>query len=161
MLRPFAEIVPPRVTGEPNLEAVRQPALGPGRMAAGSQRNEIVRGWHSMAMVYKVLTVGEWDEARRIGRYRGSADDERDGYIHLSTAAQLAGTLARHFAGRDGLVLVAIDPARLGPALRWEQARNGSLFPHLYGELDPSLARSTQPLPRNADGQHILPEGLA
>jgi uncharacterized protein (DUF952 family) len=111
--------------------------------------------------VYKVSTAAEWAEARRLGRYTGSADDQRDGFVHFSTAAQLPGTLARHFAGRPGLVLAAFDPARLGAALRWEPARDGSLFPHLYGDLDPSLAVSTITLALGPDGRHILPEGLA
>jgi uncharacterized protein (DUF952 family) len=116
-------------------------------------------------MVYKVCSIDEWAAALEAGVYVGSADDARDGFIHFSTAAQLPGTLARHFAdregrGREGLVLIALDAAELGTALKWEPARNGALFPHLYGTLDPSLARQRTPLEVGPDGRHILPGDL-
>ena len=116
-------------------------------------------------IVYKVCAARNWSEAKAAGRYLGSADDLRDGFIHLSTAAQLPGTLARHFSGKDGrgladLVLVALDAAQLGAALKWEPARDGARFPHLYGPLDPSLARRCVPLDIAADGRHILPGDL-
>ena len=116
-------------------------------------------------MVYKVCSSAEWATALQHKSYEGSADDLRDGFIHLSTRMQLPGTLARHFGdrtgrGMPGLLLVAIEPARLGPALKWEPARDGSLFPHLYGPLDPALAHSTLALEVGADGRHIVPGDL-
>ena len=112
-------------------------------------------------VVYKILGDAEWQAAQRAGLYGGSADDTRDGYIHLSTAGQLAGTVARHFRGQDNLVLVAISAARLGPSLRWEPSRGGDLFPHLYGPLDTSAAIGAQTLPLGPDGIPRLPEGIA
>lgn len=84
--------------------------------------------------IYKILRAGEWAVFRAEGRFAGSADDLRDGYIHLSTGDQLAGTLARHFAGEVGLVrlAVAVDG---DPALIWETSRAGAKFPHLYRAL--------------------------
>ena len=70
-----------------------------------------------------------WREAECRGSFSGAGIDQRDGYIHFSTAAQLQETAARHFAGQDGLTLVAVDESVLGPALKWEPARDGSLFP--------------------------------
>lgn len=82
----------------------------------------------------KIFRAGEWAAFRASGRFEGSADDVRDGFIHLSWPAQVAGTLARHFAGEAGLVL-----ARLGvgddPALRLEVSRGEATFPHLYRAL--------------------------
>jgi len=98
-------------------------------------------------LVYKVCPAHEWREAVAAGTYRGSAVDLRDGFIHFSTGAQLDETLRRHFAGQRDLVLVELDPADLGEALRWEPSRGGDLFPHLYGPLDVSLARRVSPLP--------------
>ncbi|MGE0702014.1 MAG: DUF952 domain-containing protein [Hyphomicrobiaceae bacterium] len=116
-------------------------------------------------MVYKILPASAWAEALSLGRYGGSADDLRDGYIHLSTARQLAGTLARHFSDdagrRPGLVVVTIDPGRLGAALKWEPARDGSLFPHLYAPLPAAAALDMAELHIGPDGRHILPERLA
>lgn len=117
-------------------------------------------------IVYKISGLTAWGEALAAGIYRGSPDDLRDGYIHLSTAPQIAGTLARHFSGAEnqghpGLVLAAFKSADLGAALRWEPARDGALFPHLYGPLDPRLAVSFHELLVGLDGRHVLPEGLA
>jgi uncharacterized protein (DUF952 family) len=86
-------------------------------------------------VIYKLLSAQEWAEALVRGHFAGSEVDVRDGYVHLSGPDQVVGTAAKHFAGRTGLVLLTVDPARLGPALRWESSRGGALFPHLYGTL--------------------------
>jgi uncharacterized protein (DUF952 family) len=96
----------------------------------------------SEALVFKIVRSHEWPPPGFA--YEGSPDDRRDGFIHLSTAAQIAGTLARHFAGEAGLLLVAADPAALGEALKWEPSRGGALFPHLYGPLPLSAVRSVK-----------------
>ncbi len=88
-----------------------------------------------MALVYKVLSQAEWEQAQQAGVFRGAAVDKRDGYIHLSTADQLRVTIRLHFAGRNGLVLLAVDDDTLGGALKWEPSRGGALFPHLYADL--------------------------
>ena len=85
--------------------------------------------------VYKILTAEQWAAMQAAGRFEGSADDRRDGFIHLSAKEQVEGTLARHFAGATGLVVLAVDDAALGDALRWEPSRGGALFPHLYAPL--------------------------
>jgi uncharacterized protein (DUF952 family) len=102
--------------------------------------------------------VASFAEAARQGHFPGSADNIRDGFIHLSAAHQLAGTLAKHFAGEDGLVLLALDRERLGPALKWEVSR-GDRFPHLYAPLDLAALLWAERLPLGDDGRHILPEG--
>ena len=110
-----------------------------------------------MTIIYKICSTAEWALAAASGSYAGSEHDRRDGFIHFSTAAQLPGTLAKHYAGRADLLLIAVDADALGGALRWEAARDGDLFPHLYGAL-PVAAFRTQALTVDADsGQHILP----
>lgn len=109
--------------------------------------------------VYKVCDARSWHEAVAVGSYRGSADDLRDGYIHLSLAHQLEATLCKYFAGRTDLLLVSLDEESLGSALRHEPSRGGDLFPHLYAELDPRLAVSVAPV-RWVNGKPVL-EGLA
>lgn len=110
--------------------------------------------------VFKIADREAWLTAERLGSYTGSADDQRDGYIHFSTAAQLAGTLAKHYAGRDGLVLAAVAPASLGCDLKWEPARGGALFPHLYRDLAMHEVAWTAALPLDPDGRHRLPDGV-
>jgi uncharacterized protein (DUF952 family) len=109
-------------------------------------------------MIYKICPIPIWREAERLGSFSGAGIDLKDGYIHFSTADQLQETAARHFAGRNGLVLVAVDESVLEPALKWEPARDGSLFPHLYGDLTLAAVRWTKPLPLSADGRHLLPD---
>jgi uncharacterized protein (DUF952 family) len=109
------------------------------------------------AIVYKILTGLDLAQARRIGRYTGSADDLRDGFIHLSGADQLDGTLVKHYAGQSGLFLLAIDADKLGRALRWETSRGGALFPHLYAPLPLNAVFWAAPIELDAEGRHVLP----
>jgi uncharacterized protein (DUF952 family) len=110
-----------------------------------------------MTTIYKICETAQWAQAEHDGEYRGSAVDFADGYIHFSTAAQVAGTAAKHFAGMSGLVLVAVDAEGLGAALKWETSRGGALFPHLYGTLPLTAVRWAKPLRRDDDGRHVLP----
>jgi uncharacterized protein (DUF952 family) len=110
--------------------------------------------------VYKVLTEAAYERAGRNGHFQGSTDDLRDGFIHLSAAHQLEGTLAKHFAGQSELVLLAVDPDRLGPELKWERSRAGGLFPHLYAPLELAAVAWAEPLELGADGRHRLPAAL-
>ena len=86
-------------------------------------------------LIYKVLRPAEWAALEAAGETAGSAADRADGFVHFSTAGQLPGTLARHFAGETGLMLLAVDAAAAGPALRWEPSRGGALSPHLHRRL--------------------------
>jgi uncharacterized protein (DUF952 family) len=108
-------------------------------------------------LIFKICEYFHWSDACEGGNFNGSADDRRDGFIHLSTAEQLRGTLEKHFAGADNLVVIAYDDTIFGDELRWEPSRGGELFPHVYGSLDPRQARWVKPLPLGPDG-HILPE---
>ncbi|MFQ5348174.1 MAG: DUF952 domain-containing protein [Rhodothalassiaceae bacterium] len=110
--------------------------------------------------IYKIMTAGEWAEATRVGSFHGSAVDRADGFIHFSTAGQVAETLRRHFAGIDGLVLLEVDPERLAAPLRWEPARGGALFPHLYARLDCAAVMAVAKLSLDDKGGHQLPWNL-
>ena len=113
-----------------------------------------------MSIVYKIVASNVWARLVPGTAWSGTALDERDGYIHLSTAAQVAGTLAKHYAGVDGLVLLAIPESALPQEdLRWEESRGGQLFPHLYTGLDPAWVDEVHPLPVGPDG-HALPAGV-
>lgn len=100
---------------------------------------------------FKVLTAAELTELEG-GSFAGSADDRRDGYIHLSTEAQLTETVDRHYAGQDGLWVAEVDLAALGDAIRWEPSRGGQDFPHLYGALPLDTVVAYSPLERDDDG---------
>lgn len=105
-----------------------------------------------MSRIYKILHQDEWRQAEAAGSFEGSAVDHADGYIHFSTATQAQETAAKHFAGRDGLVVLEIEADDLGAGLRWEPSRGGQLFPHLYGPLDVAHVRAVSEAPLGADG---------
>lgn len=105
---------------------------------------------------YKVLT-SEQMHALEADRFEGAPVDVADGYIHLSTAAQLTETVDKHFAGQEGLWVAAVDLEALGDAVRWEESRGGQLFPHIYGRLTLDAVTAYSPLERDEDGGVRLP----
>ena len=109
-----------------------------------------------MNLIFKIVGAEDWRLAQAAGVFEGAAIDRADGYIHFSTALQAAETVAKWFAGRDDLVLAAVDADALGAALRWEPSRGGALFPHLYGALPLAAVRWTRALPLAADGRHVF-----
>lgn len=111
------------------------------------------------SLIYKIVTADQWAQALRDGAFRGAPVDLADGYIHFSAAHQVRETAAKHFAGQADLMLVAVDPAILGPSLRWEVSRGGDRFPHLYAALDPANVSSAKSLPLGRDGAHEF-EGI-
>ena len=111
-----------------------------------------------MALIYKICPEVLWREAERAGVFAGAPVDVRDGFIHLSTAAQVRETAEKHFGGQRGLLLIAVDEDALGPDLRYERSRGGELFPHVYGPLPLSAVRWVKPLPLDPDGRHVFPE---
>jgi uncharacterized protein (DUF952 family) len=111
-----------------------------------------------VATIYKICDQAAWHAAQSDGAFRGSDVDVRDGFIHFSTAAQVAETAAKHFARQSGLILVAVDGDALGPALKWERSRGNDLFPHLYAALPIAAVRWARPLPDEIDGRRAMPE---
>ena len=108
--------------------------------------------------IYKICDAAAWQAAERTGEFAGAPVDLADGYIHFSTADQVAETAAKHFAGQRDLILVAVDGNALGAAFKWEPSRGGALFPHLYGKLPLRAVRWTKPLPLGPNGRHVFPE---
>lgn len=103
-------------------------------------------------LIYKVLRAKEWAALQAAGRTDGAPVDVADGYVHFSTAEQLATTLARHFAGENDLALLACEAEALAPDLRWEPSRGGALFPHLYRDLRLSDVLWHRPIPLGPQG---------
>ena len=111
------------------------------------------------AVAYKLVDRAERAAALAAGAYAGSAVDLADGYIHMSTAAQLAETARRHYAGKTDLVLVEVALAPLGEALKWEASRGGDLFPHLFAPLPASVDAPQRGLSVDADGVMRFDDG--
>jgi uncharacterized protein (DUF952 family) len=114
-----------------------------------------------LPIVYKIVSADAWKAAETAGIFAGAGIDLADGYIHLSTAAQVRRTAERYFAGLSDLVLVGIDANKLGEALRYEASTGGDLFPHLYAHLALDAVLSVYPLPLSSDGRHVFPEDVA
>ena len=109
-------------------------------------------------IAYKILTADQLAILEAEGRFEGAPIDLQDGYIHLSTAAQAAETIDKHFGGQSDIQIAAIDLEALGDAVKWEPSRGGQLFPHLYGApitLDVVIAYS--PVAYEPDGSLRLP----
>jgi uncharacterized protein (DUF952 family) len=114
----------------------------------------------SDVLIYHMCKRAEWEAARVAGRYAGSSQDAADGFIHFSTDAQIVESAAKHRTGQRDLVVLEVEVAALGAALRWEPSRGGQLFPHLYGVLPVDAVRRVAALPLGAYGRHIFPWGL-
>jgi len=113
--------------------------------------------------IYILVRGADWRAASQSGRYHGSADDGRDGFLHASTAAQLRESAAKHRSGEVDLWMVTVDAAALGPALRWEPAAGGKrpgLFPHIYGVLPLSAVLAAEHLPLGTGGSHRFPPSI-
>ena len=113
-----------------------------------------------MTTVYKIVAADLWQAAEDSGVFTGAGIDLNDGFIHLSTGAQARRTAQLYFKGQGNLVLVAVDGAMLGDALKYEPSRDGDLFPHLYGPLPLAAVLWVRPLPVGGDGNHIFPEDV-
>jgi uncharacterized protein (DUF952 family) len=107
-----------------------------------------------MNLIYKILPAGLWRAAQENGQLEGAPVDLADGFIHFSTKDQVEETAAKWFAGQSDLMLLAVDPEKLGTALRHEPSRGGALFPHLYGILPLDAVVVAKPLPMRSDGTH-------
>src|SRR5689334_24806933 len=107
-------------------------------------------------LIFKIVPRAEWEAES--GDYHGSAHDRADGFLHFSTAPQLAETLRRYYAGQDDLMLVAVDAAALGAALKWEHSPSrGEDFPHLYGALSRDTVKWARAIGKDAGGEFVLP----
>ena len=89
---------------------------------------------------YKVLKPDEWAEASSTGKIITDLD-KRDGFIHLSTASQLAATLSFYFQDFEEVILLQLDLDKINKdKLLYEgpypnEGKRKSPFPHLYSEL--------------------------
>jgi uncharacterized protein (DUF952 family) len=110
-------------------------------------------------LIYKIVDKDMWASAQSAEVFAGAAIDLEDGYIHFSTSEQAEETAAKHFAGKQNLLLVAVSTEALGDTLKWEPSRGGDLFPHLYSTLKTDQAEWVKELPLGENGQHHFPAG--
>ncbi|WP_169546271.1 DUF952 domain-containing protein [Sneathiella aquimaris] len=111
----------------------------------------------TMTLIYHMADSNEWEAAQNAGVYLGTENDKKDGFIHFSTAETVVESAAKHRAGEPNLLLITVESDALGMALKWEEARGGALFPHLYGPLKMSDVMKVEDLPLGPDGLHKFP----
>ena len=114
------------------------------------------RAAYAAMLIYKIFRPAEWAELQSQGTTPGAPVDRADGYVHFSTAEQVPGTLSKHFAGAEGLTLLACESEAMGDDLRWEVSRGGQDFPHLYRDLRMGDLLWSRPVAFGPDG-HSLP----
>ena len=118
-----------------------------------------VRAIPRLMKIYKILREAEWATLIYAGESAGAPVDVADGFVHFSTAEQVAETAAKHFSGETGLWVLALEADTLEP-LKWEPSRGGALFPHLYRPLRLGDVLWARRLPIGPGGAHILPDGV-
>jgi uncharacterized protein (DUF952 family) len=111
-------------------------------------------------LILHIAARERWEAARGAGVYRGETL-ESEGFIHASTPAQIVATANRYYRGRTDLILLSIDPARVGAEIRWEAAANGELYPHIYGPLNVDAVVRVRDFQPGEAGRFVAPEGLA
>lgn len=111
-----------------------------------------------MPTIYHLARNADWTAALEADRYEGGDADKRDGFIHFSTAADIAASARLYCRGLPDLMLIAVETETLGARLKWEASRDGKAFPHLYGALDPADALWARSLPLGPEGDHIFPD---
>lgn len=109
---------------------------------------------------YRLATPERWAEVMAAGSFEGDPHDIADGFIHLSAAHQVEGTLIKHYDTHDRLLLVEVDLAELGDTVKWEVSRGGDKFPHIYGSLPVAAVRGVRHVRRNDEGDWVLPADL-
>lgn len=114
-------------------------------------------GHHARMLIYKIFRADEWATLQAQGETPGAPIDLADGFVHFSTATQAGETAARHFAGIEGLMLLALEADAMGDALKWETSRGNARFPHLYRALRLEEVLWAKPLPL-VDGRHQFPD---
>lgn len=112
-------------------------------------------------IIYKIEDAKVWTDAQALGHYAGSPLDLADGFIHMSTSAQVRETAGKWFAGKADLVLVGVDSDALAGALKWEVSRDGALFPHIYAALPMNAVLCVTPMPLGETGLHIFGPEIA
>jgi uncharacterized protein (DUF952 family) len=109
-----------------------------------------------MTFIYHIATAPDWEHARSVGEYaistRGRTLAEQ-GFIHGSTAEQVAPVANLIYKGMPDLLVLVIDPSRVRPEIRYDQVPGWeSPFPHIYGPLNTDAVVKTCPLELGLNG---------
>ncbi len=112
-------------------------------------------------LIYHITSRAEWNAAQKSGKYAADTLGTQ-GFIHCSKADQLLRVANDFYKGQSGLVILAIDPAKLSSPLRWEPGVDltAEVFPHIYGPVNLDAVYNVLDFEPNPDGTFGLPEDL-
>ena len=110
----------------------------------------------NLKYIFKIINFDEWQKVKKLKTYSGSSKDKKDNFIHFSGEDQVKGTLEKHYSKQKNLVLIKVETLKLDHLI-WEQASDGSMFPHLYSALDLSNVIDEFEVSLKDDGSHDLP----
>ena len=113
----------------------------------------------NLKYIFKIIDVKEWQKVKQSETYLGSSKDIEDGYIHFSGEDQVKGTLEKYYSKQENLVLLKVETLKLDHLI-WEQASDGSMFPHLYSSLDLSNVVDEFKINLTDNGIHELPDNF-
>jgi len=165
-----------QVTADMTDDAAMVEALGePVRVFEGDRRNlkvtvaedldfvpRVIEGQlvdAERGLIYHMALRNDWERAEACGEYRGDTL-ESDGFIHCSTLQQVLPVANEWFHGRNGLLLLCIDPRKLQADLRFEASPDEE-FPHIYGPVNMDAVKRVIDFSPDESGRFTLPPELA
>lgn len=101
-------------------------------------------------MIYHLVSRAEWDGQSQADYRPPSLAAE--GFVHCSHSHQLAKVANLFFANTSDLLVLVIDPARLGCPVKEENPGVGERFPHVYGPIPMAAVVDVRQLNRDRDG---------
>jgi uncharacterized protein (DUF952 family) len=111
-----------------------------------------------MTTIYHITSRADWEAAQGVGVYRTESLGS-EGFIHCSRRDQVVAVADANFRGQMGLVLLAIDEARVAPEIRYEDCYDtGQAYPHIYGPLELGAVTQVFDFPPDAEGRFALPD---
>lgn len=113
-----------------------------------------------MAIIFHITTHEAWAKRSAEGTYRTEMLPS-EGFIHCSTREQVIQVANARFFGQTGLVLLSVNPDRVGAEIRYENLEGGQqMFPHIYGEINSDAVLQVSAFEPGVDGYFALPSGL-
>lgn len=107
-------------------------------------------------MILHICSRQAWNDALKNGAYRGNTL-ETEGFIHCSTQEQIIEVADQMFRRIIDFILLIIDETKVAAEIKYEDAGNKKLHPHIYGPLNSSAVGKTVDFPLSSSGRFKLP----
>jgi uncharacterized protein (DUF952 family) len=116
-------------------------------------------------LILHITSKAEWLEAQQRGEYVAPSL-QTEGFIHCSTEKQVLHVANAFYRGRNDLVLLKLDEAKLNSELKWEPPAGpvapghsaSDRFPHIYGPINLTAVEEVLDFEPDSSGKwHSLP----